>query len=143
MLTIRFARMGRKKQAFFHLVAADKRRATQKKIVEKLGYYNPHTEGGQGEFVFDADRIKYYIGNGAQVSETVARKLVKEGLKEAGKFVHDRPTKPKKEAPKPEVTEAPAEEAAPEAPAEEATVPEKAPEESKEEAPAEEEKPAN
>jgi len=102
MLVIRFARFGRKKSAFFKLVVAEKARAVQKKPVAELGWFNPHADGGKGEFKFDAEAIKKYISNGAQVSETVARKLVKEGIKEAGKFVSQRPTKPKKEAPKKE-----------------------------------------
>ena len=108
MLVIRFARFGRKKSAFFKLVVAEKTRAVQKKPVAELGWFNPHAEGGKGEFKFDAEKVKKYISNGAQVSQTVARKLVKEGIKEAGKFVIQRPTKPKKEAPKAE--EKPAEE---------------------------------
>ena len=102
MLVIRFARFGRNKSAFFKLVVAEKARAAQKKPVAELGWYNPHTNKGEGEFKFDAEAVKKYIANGAQVSQTVARKLVKEGIKEAGKFIKQRPTKPKKEAPKPE-----------------------------------------
>ena len=136
MLVIRFARFGRKKSAFFKLVVAEKARAVQKKPVAELGWFNPHTDGGKGEFKFDAEAVKKYIANGAQVSQAVARKLVKEGVKEAGKFVKQRVTKPKKEAPK---EEAPAEEAA-EAPAEE-TIEAPAEEASEENAPAEE-KPA-
>ena len=120
MLVIRFARFGRKKSAFFKLVVAEKARAVQKKPVAELGWFNPHTDGGKGEFKFDAEAVKKYIANGAQVSQAVARKLVKEGIKEAGKFIKQRATKPKKEAPKEEPKEeAPAEEPA-EAPTEEA-----------------------
>jgi small subunit ribosomal protein S16 len=105
MLTIRFTRVGRKKQAFFHLVAAEKSKAVQKKYVEKLGYYNPHSENGKGQFEFDKDRILHFVKNGAQMSQTVARMLSKAGVKEAGKFIEQRVTKPKKEEPKPEPTE--------------------------------------
>lgn len=111
MLTLRFARVGKKKNAFFHLVVAEKARAVQKKFVEKIGYYNPHTEGGKGEFVFDKERVLHFIKNGAQVSQTVARKLVKADIKEAGKFIKERPTHPKKEK------ESPAEEKNNETPA--------------------------
>lgn len=112
MLMIRFARVGRNKQAFFHLVAAEKRQSVTKKFVEKLGYYNPHTNNGEGEFVFEADRVKHFIGNGAQLSQTAARRLAKAGVSEAEKFIEKRVTKPKKEEVKEEVAEAaPAEEA--------------------------------
>lgn len=115
MLIIRFARIGRKKQAFFKLVVAEKARAVQKKSIAQLGYFNPHADGGKGEFVFDQEKVETYIKNGAQLSQTVARMLVKHGVKAAGKFVKARATKPKKEAPAPEpaAAEAPAEEAAP------------------------------
>lgn len=118
MLTIRFARVGRKKQAFFKLVVADKQKAVQKKFVEKLGFYNPHTNGGEGEFVFEADRVKHFIKNGAQMSQTAARRLAKAGIKEAEKFIEQRVTKPKKEEvkeeqPAEEVAETPEEEATP------------------------------
>lgn len=105
MLTIRFARSGRKNQAFFKLVVAEKSQAVQKKFIEKLGYFNPHTDSGKGEFVYDKERVLHFINNGAQMSQTVARKLSKDGLQEAGKFIEQRVTKPKKEAPKPEVEE--------------------------------------
>ena len=103
MLTLRFVRRGRKKFAFFDLVVAEKARAVQKKFIDKLGYYNPHTN--KGEVVFDADLVKKYIAQGAQMSQRVARELVKNGVSEAEKFIEKRATKPKKEAPKPEEPE--------------------------------------
>jgi small subunit ribosomal protein S16 len=134
MLIIRFARRGRKKQAFFDLVVAEKSRAVQKKFIEKLGYLNPHTDGGKGALVFDADRVVYYLKNGAQMSQSAARILTKEGLKEAGKFIEQRVNKPKKEVPAPE----PKEEVVEEAPKEEVSETTEAP--AKETAPVEEKK---
>jgi len=122
MLIIRFARHGRKKQAFFKIVAAEKARAVQKKYIAEVGYYNPLADGGTGVCKVDAVAIKKYIANGAQVSQSAARLLVKNGINEAEKFITKRPTKPKKEAPKPD----------PKAPAEEVTTEEAAPEEEKE-----------
>lgn len=117
MLIIRFARHGRKKQAFFKIVAAEKARAVQKKYIKELGYYNPLADGGNGVCKVDAAAVKKYIANGAQVSQSAARLLVKNGINEAEKFIIKRITKPKKEASKPE-PKAPVEDAAP---AEEAT----------------------
>lgn len=97
MLIIRFARFGRKKQAFFHLVVAEKARAVQKKPVARLGTLNPHTEQGKGTFEFDKAAVEKYINNGAQISQSAARILVKHGVTAAEKFVQARPTKPKKE----------------------------------------------
>lgn len=97
MLIIRFVRVGKKKSAFFHLVVAEKARAVQKKYIEKIGYYNPHTNNGEGELTLEKDRLLHFIKNGAQVSQSAARLLVKNGIKEAGKFIEQRATKPKKE----------------------------------------------
>ncbi len=97
MLMIRLSRAGRKKNAYFHLVVAEKSKAVQKKYVEKLGQYNPHANKGEGEFTFSKDRVLHFIKNGAQLSQTVARMLSKQGLKEAGGFIKTRPSKPKKE----------------------------------------------
>jgi len=107
---IRFVRVGRKNQAYFHLVVAEKARAVQKKIIEKLGHLSPHVNKGEGEFTFNAERIKHYIKNGAQMSQTAARILTKNGFKEAGAFVEQRATKPRKT---PAPTEAPVVEEAP------------------------------
>jgi small subunit ribosomal protein S16 len=97
MLMIRFARFGRKKQAFFHLVAAEKSNAVKKKSVARLGTYNPHTENGEGVFDFDKEAVEKYIQNGAGVSQSAARLLVKNGVDTAAKFIKKRITKPKKE----------------------------------------------
>jgi len=99
MLIIRFSRRGRKKQAFFDLVVTEKSRAVKKNPVERLGYFNPHADGGKGELVFDAEKIEKYIKNGAQMSQASARILSKHGLKSAGKFIEVRASKPKKEKP--------------------------------------------
>ncbi|HEY5713918.1 MAG TPA: 30S ribosomal protein S16 [Candidatus Gracilibacteria bacterium] len=105
MLVIRLARHGRKKIAFYHLVVAEKSQPVKKKFIAKLGYYDPLANEGKGSLVFDEALAEKYIDNGAQVSQTAARLLTKSGFKKAGKFVQARVSKPKKEAPKPEVKE--------------------------------------
>ena len=135
MLIIRFARRGRKGQAFFDIVLAEKSRPVKKKFIAKLGYFNPIALGGDGELVFDKEAVEKYIKDGAQCSQSVARLLAKNGCELAGKFIQARVTKPKKEAPKPEVTE----EVIEEAPAEEVAATEEAP---KEKVPEKEETPA-
>jgi len=146
MLIIRFARRGRTNQAFFDLVVAEKSRPVQKKFINKLGYFNPRTDGGTGEFVFDKKAVEKYINHGAQVSQSAARLLAKNGCELAGKFIEQRVTKPKKTEPPKEkvVEEAPAEEAeaAPEADEAPATEEAKTEEPAAEEAPATEDKPA-
>ena len=135
---IRFARHGRKSQAFFHLVVAEKKRAANKKIVQKLGSFNPHADGGKGEIVFDKAAVEKYLQNGAQISQSAARILAKNGVKSCEKFILTRASKPKKEAPKkeeappaepPAAENSPAEEAA-ESAADETSDPEKPADES-------------
>ena len=134
MLMIRFARHGRKSQAFFHLVVAEKKRAANKKIVQKLGSFNPHAEGGKGEIVFDKAAVEKYLQNGAQVSQSAARILAKNGVKSCEKFILTRASKPKKEAPKkeevPPAESSPVEEVAAETDVAETSDPEKPADES-------------
>ena len=137
MLIIRLARRGRSNAPFYDIVVAEKSRPVKKKFITKLGYFNPLANGGEGELSYDKELAVKYIGNGAQMSQATARLLSKDGLKEAGKFIVARHTKPKKEAPKPEpVEEAPASEEAPNTESTEKTTGAPAPEETPKEEPA-------
>ncbi len=100
MLTIRFSRQGRKGVPFYHIVLAEKTKAVQKKFIAQLGTFDPEFNAGKGKMTLEAEKAKYYIEHGAQVSQSAARAMVKHGFKEAGKFVKARASKPKKEAPK-------------------------------------------
>lgn len=75
MLTIRLQRVGKKKMPTYRLVVSEKARDTQDRYLELLGTYNPHVAGEQFKPI--ADRIKYWISKGAQVSPTVHNLLVK------------------------------------------------------------------
>jgi small subunit ribosomal protein S16 len=125
LLVIRLARTGKKKQAYFRIVVADKRRAVGAKFIEILGNYNPHAK----KLELNEEKLAEYLKNGAQPSNTLAKILKKEGVK-LPKWVYiverKRPAKKvvevapeKKEVPTPEAAEAPAEEAKAEAPKEE------------------------
>ena len=72
MLRIRLARTGKKNKAQFRLVVAERTRAANKKFIEILGHYNPHSK----EKVFKKERIQYWISKGAQPSPTVHNFLV-------------------------------------------------------------------
>jgi small subunit ribosomal protein S16 len=77
MVVIRLARGGAKKAPFYQLVAADKRRARDSKFIEKLGYFNPIARGNAIALDIDQERVDYWLGQGAEPSERVA-KLLKE-----------------------------------------------------------------
>ena len=152
MLKIRLQRTGRKRESTFRIVLTDSKNGPQSgRFKEILGSYNP----GTNEKLVKADRVTYWIGNGAQTSGTVHNILVGEGVIKGKKInvlpkkspvVDEEALKAEAEAKEKAAEEAKAKaeedakakaeaEAAPaeEAPAEEALV-----EEKKEEAPTEE-----
>ncbi len=102
MLTIRFARTGRRNRAQFRIVLQEKTAAPTGRHVAWLGSYDPHLK----KAVLQADKIKEWVGKGAQVSDSVYNLLVKEGVLE-GKKRAVKMAKPevKEEEKKEEVTE--------------------------------------
>jgi len=95
-LSIRLARGGRKKRPFYRIVVADKRMPRDGRYIEKLGTYNPllNDENDQRVQLVE-DRIKYWLGEGAQPSERVAIFLGKAGLID----MPAQPNRPNKSAP--------------------------------------------
>src|SRR5919107_6310522 len=80
---IRLRRDGAKKRPFYHVVAADSRRARNGRFIEELGYYNPIVAAdAEPILVLKEDRIRYWLGVGAQPSETAAALLKKQGIME-------------------------------------------------------------
>lgn len=77
MVTIRMARGGAKRRPFYRIVVADSRRAPTGKCIEQLGFYNPLAVEGQEKLRLDAERVQYWIAQGAKPSERVAR-LIKQ-----------------------------------------------------------------
>lgn len=75
---IRMRRMGRRNRPYFRIVAADARSPRDGRFLEKLGTYDPLKE--TDNFVIDKERVLYWIGVGAQVSEAVAPFLLKQGI---------------------------------------------------------------
>ncbi|HEY1866059.1 MAG TPA: 30S ribosomal protein S16 [Candidatus Acidoferrales bacterium] len=69
MLAIRLARFGKKKMPCYRVVVTDKRRPRNGRFVEIVGTYDPLKK--PAEIKLDAERIKYWIGCGAQPSDTV------------------------------------------------------------------------
>ncbi|MFZ0036819.1 MAG: 30S ribosomal protein S16 [Candidatus Acidiferrales bacterium] len=69
MVTIRLARIGKKKRPFYRVVVTEKARPRNGRFVEIVGTYDPLKK--PAEVKLDADRIKYWLGCGAQPSDTV------------------------------------------------------------------------
>ena len=78
MVKIRLRRMGAKKAPFYRIVVADSRYPRDGRFIEELGYYNPMTE--PADVKVDGDRVKEWIANGAQPTDTVKALLKKNGV---------------------------------------------------------------
>ena len=148
MLKLRLSRGGTKKRPVYKVVVADSRFARDGRFIEKVGFFNPLLPKEKKERVgLEAERIKYWLGQGAKPTTRVARILGENELmpmpangnnpiKAVPKKERNKKEEDNKEAPKadaaPEADAAPKEEAPAEAaPAAEAP---------KEAAPAEEKK---
>ena len=153
MLKLRLSRGGTKKRPVYKVVVADSRFARDGRFIEKVGFFNPLLPKDKKERVgLEAERIKYWLGQGAKPTTRVARILGENELmpmpvngnnpnkaipkKERNKKEEDKAEAPKEEAPKADAAPAA------EAPKEEAPKADAAPaaEAPKEEAPKEEKK---
>lgn len=75
-VVMRMTRHGAKKRPFYHIVVADSRCPRDGRYIEKIGTYNPSLANDNPERVkLDADRVQYWLKNGAQPSDRVARFL--------------------------------------------------------------------
>ena len=131
MLKLRLSRGGTKKRPVYKVVVADSRFARDGRFIEKVGVFNPLLPKEKKERVgLEAERIKYWLGQGAQPTTRVAIILGENELmpmpvngnnpnkavpkKERNKKEEDNKEAPKEEAPKAEAApaaEAPKEEA--------------------------------
>jgi small subunit ribosomal protein S16 len=66
---LRLSRVGAKKNPFYRVVVTDSRSPRDGKFIEHVGVYDPNRD--PVEIRFDMDRVDYWIGVGAQPSETV------------------------------------------------------------------------
>jgi small subunit ribosomal protein S16 len=81
MVKIRLRRDGAKKRPFYHIVAADVRRARNGRFIEELGFYNPIVAADKEPVLeIKEERIRYWLGTGAQPTEKVAAILRKKGI---------------------------------------------------------------
>lgn len=93
-MKIRLARGGSKKRPFYRIVAADSRMPRDGRYVEKLGTYNPLLPKDSEERVkMNVERVQYWLGQGAQVTDRVSRMLEAAGVLE--KKERNNPTKGK------------------------------------------------
>ena len=82
MVKIRLSRGGAKKKPFYHIVVADSRNKRDGRRIERIGFYNPMAKGQEEGLRLDLERVDYWTGVGAQVSERV-QNLVSQARKAA------------------------------------------------------------
>ena len=75
---IRLRRMGAKKAPFYRIVVADSRYPRDGRFIEEVGYYDPMTE--PATIKLDNEKVKKWLANGAQPTETVRSILNKSGV---------------------------------------------------------------
>ena len=145
MVTIRLSRSGAKKKPFFHITVTDSRKPRDGRFIERVGYFNPIAKGKETRLKVDHERVDYWIGVGASISDRVALliKQSKFSSEEEEKYFKHKEEKRIKSLAKKKAKaseETPAEEATAEDAPAEAAVAEEAPAEAPaaEEAPTEE-----
>ena len=75
---IRLARHGKKGKPFYHIVTADSRAKRDGRYIERIGSYNPNTNPATIDI--DFDRAMYWVGVGAQPTDTVRAMLSYKGV---------------------------------------------------------------
>jgi small subunit ribosomal protein S16 len=140
-VAIRLSRGGSKKRPYYKVVVSNSRSPRDGKYLEQVGTYNPLLAKDDANRVrLVEDRVRYWIGVGAQPTDRVARMLDKAGIKERAATSNPQKGEPGKKAKERAEDKAEklreAEEAAAAAAA--APAPEEAAPEAAEEAPAEE-----
>jgi small subunit ribosomal protein S16 len=75
---IRLQRHGKKKSAFYHIVAADSKAKRDGRFIEKLGTYNPNTNPATIEL--DFERAMYWVQVGAEPTDTAKALLSYTGV---------------------------------------------------------------
>jgi small subunit ribosomal protein S16 len=81
-MKIRLARGGSNKRPYYSIVAADSRMPRDGRFIEKLGTYNPLLpKDSEARVTMNVERVQYWLGQGAQPTDRVARFLEAAGHK--------------------------------------------------------------
>src|SRR5689334_22920277 len=82
-VSLRLSRGGSKKRPYYKIVVANSRAPRDGKYLEQVGTYNPLlAKDDENRVRLVEDRVKYWLGVGAQATDRVARLLDKAGVKE-------------------------------------------------------------
>ncbi len=77
---IKLKRFGRRHQPHYRLTAVDHRKDRNSDVIEELGVYDPINRKEDQQVILKRERIEYWLGVGAQPTNTVRRILEKNGL---------------------------------------------------------------
>ena len=80
MLRIRMMRQGRKNKALYRVAVFDSHTRRDGPCVEKLGDYDPCQKETAQKVKLNAERLKYWVGKGAQLTPAIARLLKHVGV---------------------------------------------------------------
>jgi small subunit ribosomal protein S16 len=98
-VSLRLSRGGSKKRPYYKIVVANSRAPRDGKYLEQVGTYNPLLAKDDANRVrLVEDRVKYWLGVGAQPTDRVARMLDKAGIKERAATVNPNKGEPGKKA---------------------------------------------
>lgn len=71
MVKVRLSRFGAKKRPYYHIVVTDKQYSRDGRFIEQIGTYDPSAPIEAAKI--DYDRLEYWKGVGAQLSERVSK----------------------------------------------------------------------
>lgn len=77
---LRLQRFGRTHRSFFRLSAIDGRTPRDGRVIEELGWYDPHAKDADKQVNLNRERLEYWLGVGAIPSDTVRDLLGKNGI---------------------------------------------------------------
>ncbi|MBW8754275.1 MAG: 30S ribosomal protein S16 [Sphingomonadales bacterium] len=98
-VSIRLSRGGSKKRPYYKVVVSNSRAPRDGKYLEQVGTYNPLlAKDDESRVRLTEDRIRYWLGVGAQPTDRVARMLDKAGIKERAATNNPQKAEPGKKA---------------------------------------------
>ena len=98
-VSMRLSRGGSKKRPYYKVVVSNSRAPRDGKYLEQVGTYNPLlAKDDENRVRLVEDRVRYWLGVGAQPTDRVARMLDKAGIKERAATVNPQKAEPGKKA---------------------------------------------
>ena len=98
-VSLRLSRGGSKKRPYYKIVVANSRAPRDGKYLEQVGTYNPLlAKDDENRVRLVEDRVRYWIGVGAQPTDRVARMLDKAGIKERAATLNPKKGEPGQKA---------------------------------------------